>query len=62
MNTNKTKTRRDIFYRMGFTDKEIVALSGAHSLGRAHPDRSGFDGAWTKEPLIFDNTCVLCVI
>ena len=47
---------RDIFYRMGFVDKEIVALSGAHALGRAHPDRSGFDGPWTKEPLIFDNS------
>mmetsp|Transcript_18563 Transcript_18563/g.24520 ORF Transcript_18563/g.24520 Transcript_18563/m.24520 type:complete len:264 (-) Transcript_18563:171-962(-) len=47
---------RDIFYRMGFTDKEIVALSGAHTLGRAHSDRSGFEGAWTKEPLIFDNS------
>ena len=47
---------RDIFYRMGFVDREIVALSGAHALGRAHPDRSGFDGPWTKEPLVFDNT------
>ncbi len=25
---------RDVFYRMGFNDKEIVALSGAHALGR----------------------------
>ena len=25
---------RDIFYRMGFNDREIVALSGAHVLGR----------------------------
>ena len=25
---------RDIFYRMGFNDQEIVALSGAHSMGR----------------------------
>ena len=25
---------RDIFYRMGFDDREIVALSGAHTLGR----------------------------
>lgn len=47
--------RRDIFYRMGFTDKEIVALSGAHTLGKAHSDRSGFEGAWTAQPLVFDN-------
>ena len=30
---------RDIFYRMGFNDQEIVALSGAHVLGRCHTDR-----------------------
>ncbi|RZC87134.1 hypothetical protein C5167_042067 [Papaver somniferum] len=47
---------RDIFYRMGLSDKEIVALSGAHTLGRAHPERSGFGGAWTSEPLKFDNS------
>ena len=47
---------RDIFYRMGFNDQEIVALSGAHCLGRAHADRSGHEGAWTPKPLIFDNT------
>ena len=27
---------RDIFYRMGFNDQEIVALAGAHSIGRCH--------------------------
>lgn len=37
---------RYIFYRMGFNDQEIVALSGAHALGRCHKDRSGFDGPW----------------
>ena len=51
----KQQHLRDIFYRMGFNDQEIVALSGAHALGRAHPDRSDFDGPWTTEPLKFDN-------
>ncbi|KAJ8533703.1 hypothetical protein K7X08_007027 [Anisodus acutangulus] len=41
-------------FRMGLSDKDIVALSGGHTLGRAHPERSGFDGPWTKEPLKFD--------
>lgn len=47
---------RTVFYRMGFNDKEIVALSGAHTLGRFHRDRSGFDGPWTHNPLEFDNS------
>ncbi|XP_024032890.1 L-ascorbate peroxidase 3 [Morus notabilis] len=47
---------KDIFYRMGLSDKEIVALSGGHTLGKAHADRSGFDGPWTREPLKFDNS------
>ncbi|XP_038888127.1 L-ascorbate peroxidase 3 [Benincasa hispida] len=47
---------RDIFYRMGLSDKDIVALSGGHTLGRAHPERSGFDGPWTEDPLKFDNS------
>eukprot|EP00927_Polykrikos_kofoidii_P006733 TRINITY_DN12722_c0_g3_i1.p1 TRINITY_DN12722_c0_g3~~TRINITY_DN12722_c0_g3_i1.p1 ORF type:complete len:1336 (-),score=235.74 TRINITY_DN12722_c0_g3_i1:606-4613(-) len=32
---------RTIFYRMGFDDQSIVALSGAHTLGRAFNERSG---------------------
>eukprot|EP01025_Chloroclados_australasicus_P035256 TRINITY_DN3594_c0_g3_i2.p1 TRINITY_DN3594_c0_g3~~TRINITY_DN3594_c0_g3_i2.p1 ORF type:complete len:322 (+),score=50.27 TRINITY_DN3594_c0_g3_i2:109-1074(+) len=32
---------RTVFYRMGFNDQEIVALSGAHTLGRAFKQRSG---------------------
>ncbi|RAL49304.1 unnamed protein product [Cuscuta campestris] len=47
---------REVFYRMGLSDRDIVALSGGHTLGRAHPERSGFDGPWTKEPLKFDNS------
>jgi len=46
---------RDIFYRMGFDDREIVALLGAHSVGRCHTDRSGYDGPWTKAPTMFSN-------
>ncbi|CAO3654181.1 unnamed protein product [Mucor hiemalis] len=46
---------RDIFYRMGFNDQEIVALSGAHVLGRCHLDRSGFDGPWQEAPTFFSN-------
>ncbi|KAL1935218.1 hypothetical protein VTP01DRAFT_4358 [Rhizomucor pusillus] len=46
---------RDIFYRMGFDDQEIVALTGAHVLGRCHPDRSGFEGPWQEAPTMFSN-------
>jgi len=46
---------RDIFYKMGMNDQEIVALSGAHTLGRCHTDRSGFWGPWTRAPTTFSN-------
>jgi len=41
---------RHVFGRMGYSDQEIVALSGAHNLGRCHADRSGFDGPWVVNP------------
>ncbi|KXJ95344.1 heme peroxidase [Microdochium bolleyi] len=50
-----SKHLRDIFYRMGFNDQEIVALSGAHALGRCHTDRSGFEGPWTFSPTVMTN-------
>ncbi|RAL63092.1 hypothetical protein DID88_004176 [Monilinia fructigena] len=49
------KHLRAIFGRMGFNDQEIVALSGAHALGRCHTDRSGFNGPWTFSPTVLTN-------
>lgn len=47
---------RDVFYRMGFTDREIVALNGGgHTIGRCHSDRSGYTGPWTFAPTRFSN-------
>jgi L-ascorbate peroxidase len=40
--------RHAVFYRMGLNDEDIVALSGAHTLGRAYADRSGLGKEKTK--------------
>ena len=47
--------RMEVFYRMGFNDREIVALSGAHALGRCHPEASGYKGPWTPTPTTLNN-------
>jgi L-ascorbate peroxidase len=39
---------RKVFFRMGLNDEEIVALSGAHTFGRAYADRSGLGKPKTK--------------
>ncbi|TPX31516.1 hypothetical protein SmJEL517_g05136 [Synchytrium microbalum] len=46
---------RATFYRMGFNDREIVALSGAHVLGRCHKAWSGYEGKWVENPTEFSN-------
>ena len=40
---------------MGFNDQEIVALAGAHSLGRCYTTRSGYSGPWTRSEFTFSN-------
>jgi len=47
---------RETFYPKHLDDKAIVALSGAHCVGRCHADFSGFDGVWSENPLKFDNS------
>lgn len=46
---------RDIFGRMGFSDREMVALIGAHALGRCHREASGYWGPWTRSETVFSN-------
>eukprot|EP00808_Paulinella_micropora_P017316 g61641.t1 len=47
---------RAIFYRMGFNDRDIVALvGGGHTIGRCHTENSGFLGPWTSAPTKFTN-------
>lgn len=47
---------REVFYRMGFGDREIVALiCGGHVYGRCHNEHSGYAGAWVENPTFFSN-------
>jgi cytochrome c peroxidase len=46
---------RAVFNRMGFIDQEIVALLGAHAMGRCHTEASGYFGPWTRAPTTFSN-------
>jgi len=45
---------------MGFNDKETVVLvGGGHTIGKCHKERSGYEGPWTFEPLVFQNAFFL---
>ncbi|CAM9172373.1 unnamed protein product [Discosporangium mesarthrocarpum] len=46
---------REIFGRMGFSDREMVALLGAHAVGRCHTEASGYWGPWTFAETSFSN-------
>lgn len=47
---------RDVFGRMGFNDREMVAIiGGGHAIGQCHANASGFIGKWKHDHLIFDN-------
>lgn len=41
---------------MGFSRRDFVALMGSHTIGFASMERSGFQGRWTQNPHIFDNS------
>jgi len=47
---------REIFKLKGFSDKDIVALYGANTVGWCHIERSGFEGPRTEKPFVFDNS------
>eukprot|EP00667_Euglena_gracilis_P009043 EG_transcript_9176 len=47
---------RAVFGRMGFGDREAVALLGAHTVGRMYPNNTGYDGVWDNTPEVFDNS------
>ena len=41
--------------RMGFNNREITALMGAHSIGTCHRENSGFNLPWDKTDTALDN-------
>ncbi|XBW34528.1 hypothetical protein QEN19_000076 [Hanseniaspora menglaensis] len=47
---------RNFFHRLNFLeDKEIVALIGAHCVGKTHLKNSGFEGPWGAATNMFTN-------
>ena len=55
--TEPAQHLRDVFTKkMGFTDQEIVAISGAHTVGRVFKDRSGACPFGYTNPTKFTNS------
>lgn len=54
---SKNRTHiREIFNRMGFEDREIVALiGGGHGVGKCHTNFTEYEGPWTTTPINFTN-------
>ena len=40
---------------MGMTERQVVALIGAHTMGRTSPENSGFQGPWAPPETTLDN-------
>lgn len=54
--SDKVERMREVFYRMGFNDEEMVALvGGGHGMGKCHLEFTGYEGQWTDEPSKFTN-------
>jgi hypothetical protein len=42
--------------------KHTAAISGAHTIGKANLENSGYNGTWTTNPAVFDNAYYLRII
>ena len=53
--TSSVETSNVFVDRLGFTHREVVALIGAHVLGKASKANSGYEGKWVRENDVFSN-------
>ena len=54
---------RNVYRNKGLTDREVVALQGRHTVGECTLSGAGRpDGAWTEEPLQFDNSYFVALL
>jgi hypothetical protein len=52
---NHVSIRADMVDRLGFSERAVSALMGAHVLGRAVTTNSGYNGAWVRQADRFTN-------